>query len=187
MAQPVPSANTPDPDAGLLARLRAGEAGADQEMFDRFFPMALRLARARFGNDAEAEDAALEALEEAFQGLPSFQGKSKLSTWVYRVLRNRICRNARNRQRVELAGLDEEIADPAPGPRERFESHREFIRLLKDIQHLTPEQAWAVTLCRVIGLELDEGAEVLGLSVPALKMRIQRGLETLRRKRKARE
>ena len=72
----------------FLARLRAGETAAFEELVityqHRVFGVAVRM----LGNAAEAQEVAQEAFLRAHRALADFRGDAKLSTWLYRVCIN---------------------------------------------------------------------------------------------------
>src|SRR5512145_1789808 len=82
----------PGDDPDLLARLRAGEARAFEELViahqHRVFGVALRM----LGSRAEAEEIAQEVFVRAHRSLAEFRGDAKLSTWLYAIA-SRLCLN----------------------------------------------------------------------------------------------
>src|SRR5438477_6984513 len=88
----------------FLARLRAGDAGAFEQLVTlhqhRVFGVAFRM----LGNAAEAEEMAQEAFLRAHRSLAEFRGDAKLSTWLYAIV-SRLCLN-------RLASADRKVARP---------------------------------------------------------------------------
>ncbi|MCS7081641.1 MAG: sigma-70 family RNA polymerase sigma factor [Bacteroidetes bacterium] len=78
----------PEHEAKLLERLRAGDCRAFRELVeayqDRLYDLLYRMLR----NRAEAEDALQEVFLQAYRGLPRFDGRSSLYTWLYRIATN---------------------------------------------------------------------------------------------------
>jgi len=79
----------PAADAALLEQLRAGDEGAFRELVDRFHGPLLRLAQSFAPSRAVAEEVVQETWLGVLQGLPSFEGRSSLKTWIFRILSNR--------------------------------------------------------------------------------------------------
>ena len=79
----------PDPDAGLVARMRAGEEQAFVELVSRYHASLLRLARAYVASSAVAEEVAQDTWLAVLRGLDSFAGRSTFRTWLLRILVNR--------------------------------------------------------------------------------------------------
>jgi RNA polymerase sigma-70 factor, ECF subfamily len=81
---------TPDEefDLPLLAALRKGDEQAFAQIIDQWSPGMLRLARCYVPTDALAEDVVQEAWIAALRGLDGFEGRSRLRTWVSRIVTN---------------------------------------------------------------------------------------------------
>jgi RNA polymerase sigma-70 factor (ECF subfamily) len=108
MAQPshARAAVATDPDAGLLAALRAGDEAAFAELVDRWSPAMLRVARSYVGTAQSAEDAVQDAWLGVVRGLPRFEGRSSLRTWVFTILMNQArTRGAREARTMPLSDL----------------------------------------------------------------------------------
>jgi RNA polymerase sigma-70 factor (ECF subfamily) len=174
----------PDPDQQLLDDVRQDKPGAHRRLFDRFWLPVLRMALARFANRLVAEDAAIEALTDVFRGIARFEGRSRLETWVYRVAWNRVQvmhrRLARERATVRLEDRPDLVVD-CPGPAEQHEERAEFVRMVERIHALLPpDQAQAMVLCELVGLEQDEAARVLEIRPATLRKRLSRARAALR-------
>src|SRR5690349_9614078 len=104
-------------EAELVARCRAGDMGAFEELYrqhsTRLYNLAFRMA----GNAADADDLLQEIFLLAFRKLDSFRGASALGTWLYRLGMN-VCldrlRSKANRQDSATEALEEQLtATPA--------------------------------------------------------------------------
>src|SRR3712207_2685130 len=80
-----PDANA---DAPLLARLRAGDELAYEELVRQHSPRLLAVARRLLRNDEDARDALQQAFLSAFRGLSTFEGHCRLGTWLHRIVVN---------------------------------------------------------------------------------------------------
>jgi RNA polymerase sigma-70 factor (ECF subfamily) len=166
----------------------------DQEAFRQLvgpFERELKVHCYRMlGSFADAEDALQDALLAAWQGLPGFEGRASVRTWLYRVTTSR-CLNARRsaqrRQGTLPPGLAaaqppaptrlgevtwlepcpdsllEGLADAEPGPEARYEA-REAISLafVTAVQRLPPRQRAVLLLRDVLGFPASEAARILG-------------------------
>jgi RNA polymerase sigma-70 factor (ECF subfamily) len=105
-----------DPDASLLAGLRAGDEGAFVALVERYHRPLLGLARRRVGDDSAAEDIVQETWLAVLEGLARFEERSSFRTWLFRIADNRaISRGRRDARTVPLgdgAGDDDEEAGP---------------------------------------------------------------------------
>jgi RNA polymerase sigma-70 factor, ECF subfamily len=141
----------------------------------------------RFGLDAdEADEIALEVFVRAWRGLDGFEGRAKLSTWLYRIAFNEAQR-ALSRRRPPGAqtpdGEDPVAAladDELHGP-DAQALDREFGEVLdRALAQLPPEWRVAVVLRDLEGLSTEEAAEITGLRQAAFKSRLHRGRMRLR-------
>jgi RNA polymerase sigma-70 factor (ECF subfamily) len=113
------------------------------------------------GSRAEAEDAVQETLLAVHQGLDSFRGEARLSTWVYRIaIRTAQKRRAR---RGSDEAISESLPDPAPGPLEAVVARQRSARLLAALDELSADQRTVLALFAVEGLRHGQIAEVLGI------------------------
>jgi RNA polymerase sigma-70 factor (ECF subfamily) len=142
----------------------------------------------RFGLDpSEADEVAQEVFLRAWRGLPRFQERSQLSTWLYRIAFNEAQRRLSRRAppRVEpnpdhgdpIASLPE---PPRLGP-EAQALDREFEQILDQaLAQLPADWRAAVVLRDIEGLSTQQAAEVVGVRQAALKSRLHRGRMQLR-------
>jgi RNA polymerase sigma-70 factor, ECF subfamily len=84
----LPPATNAEFDADLLSALRQGDERAFAQVIDEWSPGMKRLARCYVATDAQAEDVVQEAWISALRGLNGFEGRSRLRTWVLRIVAN---------------------------------------------------------------------------------------------------
>ncbi|HEY3709688.1 MAG TPA: sigma-70 family RNA polymerase sigma factor [Amycolatopsis sp.] len=175
-----------DSDAGLADRAAAGDHAAFDTLVRRHTPMMYRVALRITGGSAEAEDVVQEAWLAAWRALPAFRHQSSVSTWLYRVVTNGAL--ALLRRRRPTVSLD----DVHPGPAGRRRStldgalvaeatpERQVVRaeqvdaVLRAIARLDVSQRVPLVLRELEGLSYEEVAEVLEVSIPALRARLHR-------------
>lgn len=178
-------------ERALLARIQAGDKSACAECVDQhsagLYRLALRLVR----NEAEAEDVVQETFLSAFRAIDSFEGHSRLSTWLYRIAYNAALMRLR-RSEPAMVSVDEPVRDDegneAPRelfdwcclPEQDFETQEARAALEQAIGEL-PEKFKAVFVLRELeGLSTDETAEALGISAESVKTRLHRARLWLR-------
>jgi len=95
----------PNAEAGLIARCRQGEAQAWDELFDRHYAAAGRFVfqLAPDFNREDVEEICQETFLSAIKALDSFNGRSQLQTWLFRIAANK-ARDYRERQRAAKRG-----------------------------------------------------------------------------------
>lgn len=150
-----------------------------------------RLAIKMLNNQLDAEDVLQETFIKAFRGLKSFDGRSKISTWLFRIATNEALMILRRKQ-PNFLSIDEpidteegeqepiQIIDWCCLPENEFLSDETRERLNAAVQTL-PETLRVVFLLRDISdLSTHEVAEVLGLTDTAVKTRLSRARLRLR-------
>lgn len=174
-----------------MAAARAGDPRAMEDLLRAHQPQVHALCRRLTGHDADAADAAQEALLAIVRGLPRFDGRSTLSTWVYRVATNAALDELRRRKRRPLlrpaprvAG-DDDGDDAWPPARDDAPDldHRVSDRLDLDAALAALPETFRVpvVLRDVLGLDYAQIAEVLDLPPGTVRSRIARGRATLAR------
>jgi RNA polymerase sigma-70 factor (ECF subfamily) len=132
------------------------------------------------GTREDAEEALQDAFVRAYRSIAKCDDPERFGSWLFRILANR-CRTAGSRRgrrektfvRDELALLDAFEEHPAERAQWREEIQRALMRLDRD-------QREAFLLKHVEDLGYDEMAELTGVGVSALKMRVKRACERLR-------
>ncbi len=137
------------------------------------------------GNPADAEDAAQDAFLAAYRNFSRFRGESKVSTWLYRIAVNAALmklRRDRPRNFLTQTGYDDmQLVSPTAGP-ERLALNSELREHLERGLDLLPENLKTPVVLRdVQGLNNEEAAEVLEISISSLKARLHRGRVLLRK------
>lgn len=184
--------SAPD-DAALLARLKAGQDAAFEELVRTYGPRLLVIARRYFPQEADANDALQDAFLSAFKGLPRFEGASRLGTWLHRITVNACLMKLRSRRRRPETSIDELLPEFLPdghrrnpgGPWKPIEQsgieRTEVRSLVRSMIDQLPDQYRDVLLLRdVENLDTEEAAEVLGISPNAVKTRLHRARQALR-------
>lgn len=168
-------------DDDLLDAARSGDAEALETLLlrhqARIYRFGMRLCR----DPEDAKDVLQDTLITMARSVRDFQGRSSLSTWLYTVARS-LCIKKRRRSKfapereeaLDAAGVAE-VADSAPQPDEVASSRQVAGALESSIRSLPTEQREVLVLRDVEGLKATEVAEVLGLSVAAVKSRLHRG------------
>jgi RNA polymerase sigma-70 factor, ECF subfamily len=203
-----PAAQPPDEgdriDRALVARIKAegiGSRAAWGDLLtryqDRLFAVCFRMV----GNRDVAADLTQDAFVKVLQGLESWDGRSKLSTWIIRVTMNVCLSHLRAAKLRKHAALDEGLspslvrgmdggqrkpgpstafADREPGPEEGVQSQDQRRRVLVALAALEPDQRAIIVLRDVQGLDYDQIAAALEVAVGTVKSRLFRARLALR-------
>lgn len=187
--------NTPhDPDdAALLAAIRAGDESACEALIRRLGGRMLSVARRFLSNDADAQDCVQDAFLNAFRSLDRFDGRSRLDTWLHRIVVNAALMKLRGQKRRPECSLDELLptflADGhQQSPAARWQESGPALLERAEIRSIVrqkigelPESHRAVLLLRDIeGHDADTVAHMLDVSPAVVKVRLHRARQALR-------
>jgi RNA polymerase sigma-70 factor (ECF subfamily) len=174
-----------------LEALKSGDRAEFARLVERYSNQIYRLALKFLGNPHDAEDVLQETFIKAMRGLPNFEGRSSVSTWLYRIAMNEalmILRKA-SPEMVPVEEPDGDDEDLTSGliltdwcclPEEELLSG-ESRRFLDQAVRKLPETLRSVFVLRdVEGLSIRDTAEALGISETAVKTRLLRARLKLR-------
>lgn len=195
MARP-PTTHTGLDESDLLLRLRAGDEEAFGVLVERHHAAMVRVALGYVRTRAVAEEVAQEAWLGLLRGLDSFEGRSSLRTWLFRIVVNRaITTGERERAHVPTEPSELEAADGRFSPDgawvtppvhwadeavDRLAAPEVAQRVRLAIEQLPPQQREVVTLRDVDGLSSSEVCAVLGISQGNQRVLLHRGRERVR-------
>jgi len=174
-----------------LEALRAGDKAEFARMVEAHYGLIYRLAIKMMEDPQDAEDILQETFIKAYRHISGFDGRSKLSTWLYRIATNEALMALR-RRKFSMISIDEpvetqeteqkpiQITDWCCLPEVEMMSSESRAYMDKAIKEL-PQSLRTVFLLRDIeGLSTLETAQVLDLSTAAVKTRLSRGRLRLR-------
>ncbi len=175
----IPEAVT---DQELLRRAREGDETAFRQILERYqgkiYSLALRMMR----NAEDAEEVLQETFISAHRALDRFQEKSALGTWLYRIATNAALMRLRGKKPVfvsldeprEEGGTPMELVDFSADPLHSV-LDQELRGVMEEAVSQLPDDMRTVFLLRdVEGLGNSEVADILDLTVPAVKSRLHR-------------
>jgi RNA polymerase sigma-70 factor (ECF subfamily) len=169
--------DTADTERRLVARARAGDMDAFEQLAgahaDRLFALLLGL----LGNRGEAEDVAQEVMLRAWRGIGRFRGRSLFFTWLYRIAINEANRSLEKSSRRPMSvSIDAEVLQvPATAqdePSRRLEQTELRKALSRALAGLPPDYRIAIVLRDVEGLSTQQAAEIAGVGQAAFKSRL---------------
>lgn len=180
-------------EAEIVARVLKGERQAYALLIEEYKAPIYNLAYRMTGNSQDAEDLAQETFLRSFNQLFRYDDKRSFYTWLYTVSLN-IIRNhlkkisthrlANLRQGERISGAsdfgDKQLTAPETKARDELSKEREE-ELERCLQKLSPELRELLVLRFYQGLSFEAISEITGLSLSAIKMRVYRGLEKLRK------
>lgn len=174
-----------------LDALRSGDRAEFALLVEKYHEMIYRLAIKMVNNPQDAEDILQETFIKAYRHLEKFDGRSSLSTWLYRIATNEALMFLR-RQKPEPVSVDLsvdtgegeveplQIIDWSSLPEEELMSAEAQVYLDKAVEKLSPSLRVVFVLRDIQNLSTRETAEVLNISETAVKTRLSRARLQLR-------
>lgn len=184
-------------EAELVERLRVGDTVALELVMERYASRVYRVARGITGSEPDAEEVAQDVFLTLFRKIDSFEGRSRLGTWIYRVAANTALIKRRGKRAAVEVPLDGYLptfredghregdrslllADWSQTPEEELLSGETRVLLNRAIDDLPDHYRTVLILRDVEELSNEEVAEVLGESVASVKSRLHRARMALR-------
>jgi RNA polymerase sigma-70 factor (ECF subfamily) len=187
----VGNENKVEAEGFSLEKLQSGDSEEFSRLVDAYSSKIYRLATKMLTQPQDAEDVLQETFLKAYRGLKSFDGRSRISTWLFRIATNEALMLLR-RKHPEMISIDEpveteegeqapvQIVDWCCLPENELMSVETRERLDKAVQRL-PESLRVVFILRDINdLSTHETGDILGLSDTAVKTRLSRARLRLR-------
>jgi RNA polymerase sigma-70 factor (ECF subfamily) len=189
---PITSEGTPAAGDPLVAKLKAGDDAAYEELVRRHGGRMLAVARRFVRDDETARDVVQDAFLSAFRAIRGFDGHAQISTWLHRIVVNAALMRLRSRQRRPEQSIEPLLptfqedghhvepvvswADAGDRLLERLETRTLVRAAIADL----PESHRVVLMMRDIeDLSTKEAADALGISENAVKLRLHRARQAL--------
>ena len=180
--------------AELLEAIRRGDADAFEKVAREHAPGLYRMALRLTGRKEDAEDLVQETLVRSLPKLSRFEGRAKISTYLFRALGNLWKNRLRSKKRSRLVewfrrkpgGAYEDDAtefdpqDRVPLPLEQLEAAERAAEVRRAVARLGPMRRWTLLLREVEEMPYEEIAEVTGVPVGTVRSRLARAREELR-------
>ena len=175
----------------LLLVAKTGDSAAFEILCKQSANTVFHIARRIMRNNEDAEDVVQESFQQAFIHLKRFNGDSRFSTWLSRIAINAALMKLRKKHRFSEVSLDEsaeieqrsrhvDVQDQNLNP-EQLYAQKECQRILSEvINELTPGMRKAIELRELGERSTEETAQIMGISVTAVKARVFHGRKKLR-------
>lgn len=171
-------------DQELMRIVQAGDYSPASEIYDRYSGRIYNFAFRFLKNAEAAEDATQEVFVKMLKHANQFQGDAKLSTWLFSITANWCRDHLRKADNKAKDTEDVLLTLPASSeysPDRNLERRENEKRVRRALDTLTPEQREAILLSRYQGLSYAEIALIAGCSEGAVKTRVFRAMETLKK------
>jgi RNA polymerase sigma-70 factor (ECF subfamily) len=182
-----------DPDIRLMLRVRADDPAAFAELVERFQHRLVGVMHHLVGNADEAEDLAQEVFLRVYRTRKKYTPKAKFSTWLFTIANNLALNALRDRQRRPVLPLEVRESGPlgprpaenAAAARDEPPAHNLQQQELADVirralDGLNERQRVAIVLNKFEDMNYADIAEVMGLTVKAVKSLLSRARMKLR-------
>jgi RNA polymerase sigma-70 factor (ECF subfamily) len=179
-----------DADAALIESARRGDSEAFTELVNRHYQSSLKLARSILRDFEDAEDEVQNAFTKVYLHLSRFEGNSRFSTWLSRIVVNQCLMRLRKARRARFAYLDDpgsedgnvrmELADPAEGPEQAMGRGEVEAILRREVNCIPPLLREPLLLRETMRLSLTDVAQRLGITEAAAKSRLLRARRELK-------
>lgn len=165
-------------DGTVVRQVLDGDIEQYRVLVERYREQFGKYAVALVGDADVAADAMQEAFIRAYRSLGTCRDPDRFGAWFHRILTNQ-CHDAR--KRASNPGSIEHYDPPADDRTERAAEQQELGEAIgAALEKLTPEQREAFVMKHVDGHSYEEMAELTGVGVDALKMRVHRARDALR-------
>ena len=177
-------------EAELVKKAKAGDGEAFNELAKMYYDRIYRLGLKVSGNEEDASDIMQETFLKAVDRIESFRGESSFGTWLYSIAMNVMRTCFARRKKTRLRPIEDYLPEHGEShgsslldwddPHRMFEKG-EIQGIIDDFLAGIPEENSTPFILRYIDeMPVREIAEVMGLSVPAVKSRILRARLALR-------
>ena len=169
-------------DAALLAGLRRGDRQAAEALLAGTYRLVYAALFRLCGGDADlAADLTQDTYRKAWQSLAGFDGRSELSTWLYRIGYNTFLNHLRRPRPVLDDGtVASRLVDPDPAPEQAAAAAEQAERLRRAVLALPEDLRFTVSACYWSELPVSEVAALEGITTVAVRKRLKRAFAALR-------
>ena len=166
------------PDLGVLRKAQRGDERAFSLILRAYeTPVFNYVVRLVGGDRTLAEDLTQEVFLRVFQGLPGFSLRSKFTTWLFQVTKNRVLDELRARERRPRSVCSLEDVAPFEVLDQPFDRMETVDALWRAVENLNVDLKMALLLRDVVGLAYTEIADTLEITLATVKWRIYKARE----------
>jgi len=167
----------PQPDHGVLRKAQRGDERAFSIIVRSYQVPVYNYVLRMVGDRALAEDLTQEVFLRVFQGLPRFSLRSKFTTWLFQVTKNRVLDELRASERRPRAVVDLDDIPPLEVLDAPFERLEAIDAVWRAVEQLSVDLKMALLLRDVVGLSYGEIADSLEVTLATVKWRIWKARE----------
>ena len=168
----------------LMEMARYGDRANAVELIELFYGRIYAFLRRLTANDADAADLTQRAFARVWQALPTFAGRSSVSSWMHSIAYHVYVDWRRADRHTEPRSNEWWAARPAPDatPAEIVAHTDMAAAVYGSVDELEPDLRHTVQLHYYQGLTLQETADAMGVATSTVKYRLRQALAELQRK-----
>ena len=164
-----------------MQAVRDGDVAKLGLLFERYHVPLFDFLRRVTGNPTAAEDLVQDIFMRVLKYRATFRDGGSFETWLFHIARNARADYFRMRRPTgPLGDEDMERPETGPGPARQLELDRELVRLRRALMLLREDKREVLVLARYRNMKYEQIAEILGIEVGAVKVRVHRALRELR-------
>jgi RNA polymerase sigma-70 factor (ECF subfamily) len=175
-------------DEFLIKRFVSNDESAFEELFRRYEQKIFNLVYRYIGPYPETEELTQDVFIKVYKSAQTFKGKSKFSTWIYRIAVN-TCLNYKKKKRLVMESLDksgtqlvkELVAPDSTTPEEQFTRARKMAIIQQALDSLPPNQKIAFILSKYEGFSYAEIGEIMNVSISSVESLLFRAKQQLKK------
>ena len=167
----------PQPDFGVLRKAQRGDERAFSIIVRAYQVPVYNYVLRLVGDRALAEDLTQEVFLRVYQGLPRFSLRSKFTTWLFQVTKNRVLDELRALERRPRSVVDIEDVPPLEVLDQPFERLEAIDAVWRAVANLNVDLKMALLLRDIVGLSYTEIADSLEVTLATVKWRIYKARE----------
>lgn len=183
-APATPKASVEWSDSAVVGLVLSGDRDAFGVLVERYQSQMVAYVRYMGFGELEAHDIVQDGFVRAFRHLRRCGDPDRFDGWLFKIVSN-LCRSAGTRRSKHVdEPLDlhrDTLVDDRPGPDEHVVTQALRARVRRALDSTSPDQREALVLMYLQGYSVREIADLTGASESAVKMRLKRGREALRR------
>lgn len=170
-------------EAELILKCQQGDQSAFRELVEKYQDSVINTCYRFLMNREEAEEVAQEIFLKVYLSFGSYQPKTKLSTWLFKIVVNSCLNKLRDKKKSSTFQLEENLSASPEDQPDRSLEKEELKRLVRDAINSLPENQRAVIMLnKYEGFSYQDVAKILDCSVSAVESRLFRAKESLKKK-----